>query len=110
MTLMKQGIHPQFHKSATITDTSSGATFVVGSTVEKMTVEISSLTHPFYTGKQRIVDTDDLVKKFEDRQKRVNASAITKKKSKKIARQRSSVNKIEEQKRVTLKDMLKQFN
>lgn len=108
---MKKGIHPKYYKQASINDTSSGAVFVVGSTVESMTVEISSLTHPFYTGKQRIVDTDDLVKRFEDRQKKADASAVDRKRTKKVTRKRgTTVTKIEEQKKVTLKDMLKQFN
>jgi large subunit ribosomal protein L31 len=106
---MKKGIHPKYYKQATITDSSSGAVWTIGSTRENMTVEISSITHPFYTGKQKIVDTDDLVKKFEDRKKKINLSKISQKRKKKIARKKSSVAKIEQQEKVTLKDMLKQF-
>jgi large subunit ribosomal protein L31 len=109
MTVMKKGIHPQYYKDATVTDTSSGAFWKVGSTVEKINVEISSVTHPFYTGKQRIVDTDDLVKKFADRMQKVDASRTENKRKKKIARRKSSVEKIDQKEKVTLKDVLKQF-
>ena len=106
---MKKGIHPKYYKSAKILDNSSGVTFTMGATVENMTLEISSLTHPFYTGKQRIVDTDNLVEKFKERAKKAEANIGTIKKKKKIARKKSSVAKLEEKKAITLKDMLKQI-
>jgi len=106
---MKKDIHPQFYKNATIKDNSSGETFSIGSTVENMTVEISSLTHPFYTGKQRIVDTDNLVEKFQKKMQKVNISVVANKKLKKVARRTSSVDKIEKTENLTLKDMLKQL-
>jgi large subunit ribosomal protein L31 len=107
---MKKGIHPKFYNDAKITDTSSGKTFVIGSTVEEMNVEISSLTHPFYTGKQRIVDSENLVAKFEEKRKKADLKQVKKKKKKKVNRKKSSVSKVEKKDKVTLKDMLKQFN
>lgn len=106
---MKKGIHPTFYKTAKITDNSSGKVLVVGSTVQVMTVEISSLTHPFYTGKQRIVDTDNLVEKFEERRKRVNKKAVSNKRAKQEARRSSGVKSIEKREALTLKDMLRQL-
>lgn len=106
---MKKGIHPQFFEDAVILDNSSNTKFVIGSTVKDMTVEISSLTHPFYTGKQRIVDTDNLVEKFEKRRAKADNNAISQKKAKKVSRNRSSVTKVEEKQVLTLKDMLKQM-
>ena len=53
---MKQDIHPKYYTKATAT-CSCGAKHVVGSTKEKMTVEICSECHPFYTGKEKLVDT-----------------------------------------------------
>lgn len=103
---MKKGIHPKFYLDAKIVDNSSSSTFIVGSTVEKMTVEISSLTHPFYTGKQRIVDTDNLVDKFKQKMKNVDKSKLEVKKKKKILRRKSSVEKVEAKSALTLKDML----
>src|SRR5690606_29098132 len=109
-TIMKKGIHPEFYKEATIRDNSSGAVFNIGSTVKDITVEISSVTHPFYTGKQRIVDTDNLVDRFQKKLERVDRSSISKKKTKKVARRTSSVAKVDTASQsLTLKDMLKQF-
>jgi len=82
---------------------------VIGSTVKEMSVEISSLTHPFYTGKQRIVDTDNLVEKFEKRRAKVNLDIISQRKAKKVARNKSSVTQVEQKQALTLKDMLKQI-
>ncbi len=106
---MKKGIHPQFYNDAVTLDNSSGVKFVIGSTVKEMSVEISSLTHPFYTGKQRIVDTDNLVEKFEKRRAKVNLDIISQRKAKKVARNKSSVTQVEQKQALTLKDMLKQI-
>lgn len=106
---MKKGIHPQFFTDAKITDNSSGAVFSIGSTVKDITVEISSVTHPFYTGKQRIVDTDNLVEKFEKKLQKVDRSAFDSRKVKKVARRKSSVSKLDQGEALTLKDMLKSF-
>ena len=48
---MKQGIHPKYYQ-ATVT-CHCGNTFTTGSTKEKITVEICSKCHPFYTGKEK---------------------------------------------------------
>lgn len=102
---MKKGIHPKYY-TAKIVDTSSGTVFELGSTLESYNVEISSYTHPFYTGKQRIVDTDNLVEKFERKLKQVDKASMETRKKKKIARRTSSVTKIEQKSTPTLKDML----
>jgi len=59
---MKKDIHPPYHE-ATIT-CACGATYQVGSTQEKMHVEICSSCHPFFTGKQKLIDTAGRVEKF----------------------------------------------
>ena len=63
---MKTGIHPKY---AEIQVTCScGNTFTTGSTVGKpLHVEVCSVCHPFYTGKQKIVDTAGRVEKFKRR-------------------------------------------
>lgn len=106
---MKKGIHPQFYSDAKITDTSSGAVFNIGSTVNSFNVEISSITHPFYTGKQRIVDTDNLVEKFERKIQKVNKTKVINKKQKDLSRRKSSVQMVERKEALSLKDMLKQL-
>ncbi|OGD65615.1 50S ribosomal protein L31 [Candidatus Berkelbacteria bacterium RIFOXYA2_FULL_43_10] len=63
---MKKGIHPQYYDDAKI-KCACGAEFVVGSTVKEMHVEICSNCHPFYTGKEKLVDTAGRVDKFKER-------------------------------------------
>ena len=62
---MKEAIHPDY-KPTTI-QCACGATFETGSTKENITVEICSNCHPFYTGKQKLVDTGGRVEKFRKR-------------------------------------------
>lgn len=60
---MKTGIHPTYHENITIT-CSCGNTIIAGSTREKITTEICSACHPFYTGQKKLVDTAGRVDKF----------------------------------------------
>ena len=62
---MKQGIHPKYQQ-ATIT-CACGNVIKTGSTLENITVEICSACHPFFTGKQKLVDTGGRVEKFNRR-------------------------------------------
>ncbi|NLA87578.1 MAG: 50S ribosomal protein L31 [Clostridiales bacterium] len=59
---MKQGIHPEYVE-ATVT-CACGSTFQTRSTKPEIRVEICSACHPFFTGKQKIVDTAGRVEKF----------------------------------------------
>ena len=60
---MKQGIHPDYVE-ATVT-CGCGETFKTRSTQKAIHVEICSKCHPFYTGKQKLVDTAGRVEKFQ---------------------------------------------
>jgi large subunit ribosomal protein L31 len=60
---MKQGIHPDY--KPTVIKCACGATFETGSTKENINVEICSKCHPFYTGKQKLVDTGGRIDKFK---------------------------------------------
>ena len=62
---MKQDIHPDY--KATVIKCACGATFETGSTKENVSIEICSACHPFYTGKQKLVDTGGRVDKFRKR-------------------------------------------
>ncbi|WP_433604882.1 50S ribosomal protein L31 [Prescottella agglutinans] len=64
---MKSGIHPEY--TVTEVTCSCGNTFSTRSTTaaDKMHVEQCSQCHPFYTGKQRILDTGGRVARFEAR-------------------------------------------
>ena len=63
---MKEKIHPAWHETP-VRCMTCGTTWTTGSTVESLTVEICSNCHPFYTGEQRIVDTEGRVDKFMKR-------------------------------------------
>jgi large subunit ribosomal protein L31 len=59
---MKPGIHPEY-KETQVT-CACGNTFMTKSTRPEIRVEICSACHPFFTGKQKIVDTEGRVQKF----------------------------------------------
>ena len=62
---MKEKIHPNYNV-ATVRCI-CGETFEVGSTNKELRVEICSKCHPFYTGKQKLVDTGGRVDRFKKR-------------------------------------------
>jgi large subunit ribosomal protein L31 len=82
---MKKDIHPTNYRPVLFVDNSSGAEFIIPSTVQTegtakaktdkkeypvFRVEISSDTHPFYTGQEKTLDTAGRVEKFKQRQSR----------------------------------------
>ena len=78
---MKSGIHPQYHM-ATVT-CSCGNSFVVGSTLESLHVDVCAKCHPFFTGAQKFLDTLGKVDRFIA--KRQAASGYVKKSKDKTA-------------------------
>ena len=77
---MKKDIHPAEYRKVVFEDIASGAKFLIGSTVHttevatfegkeypKLTVEISSKSHPFYTGEDRTLDKAGRVERFKQR-------------------------------------------
>ncbi|MBY5163811.1 50S ribosomal protein L31 [Salsipaludibacter albus] len=62
---MRQGIHPEY-KTMTVT-CSCGNSFTTGGTVDSVNIELCNECHPFYTGKQRMVDTGGRVDRFKRR-------------------------------------------
>ncbi len=64
---MQKEIHPTYFENASVT-CACGAHFAVGSTMEKIEVEICSQCHPFYTGTDKIIDTAGRVEKFKARE------------------------------------------
>src|SRR5207302_2983937 len=64
-SVMKTGIHPEY-VTATV-KCSCGNTFVTRSTKPEIHVELCSACHPFYTGKQKLVDTGGRVERFKRR-------------------------------------------
>jgi large subunit ribosomal protein L31 len=66
---VKQGIHPKYHQ-AKVHCGSCGTEFEVGSTQTQLRVDVCSNCHPFFTGKQTIVDTAGQVERFQKRLER----------------------------------------
>lgn len=79
---MKKDIHPKYNPSAEA-QCACGAKFKIGSTLDKIDVEICSACHPFYTGNEKIVDTAGRVEKFKTRLSRAS-ELKTKTKTKKV--------------------------
>lgn len=78
---MKKNIHPTYHPTINV-NCACGSSFVTGSTRSEITTEICKACHPFYTGKQKLVDTTGLVDKFQKRQAQTQAlkdKTVTKK-------------------------------
>lgn len=70
---MKQGIHPEY--AETIVTCSCGNTFKTRSVKPELHVELCNKCHPFYTGKQKLVDTGGRVERFERKYAASRASA-----------------------------------
>ncbi len=62
---MKLDIHPKYYNAKV--ECACGAIFEVGSTKDKIKVEICSSCHPYYTGKEKLVDAAGRVEKFKAR-------------------------------------------
>ena len=86
---MKKDIHPEGYRPVIFEDVTSGKRFLIASTIDSektgtwedgkeypvFQVEISSASHPFYTGETKVIDTAGRVEKFKARK----AAATTKK-------------------------------
>jgi large subunit ribosomal protein L31 len=62
---MKPDIHPEYHKA--LVHCACGHEFEAGSTVKEINVEICSQCHPFFTGKQKLVDSAGRVERFKNK-------------------------------------------
>ena len=63
---MREGIHPNYNHD-TVVKCACGNTFTTGSVKKELKVEICSKCHPFFTGKQKIMDIGGRVEKFNKR-------------------------------------------
>ena len=69
---MKKEIHPKYYAMAKV-KCACGNSFTVGSTVPEINIEICSKCHPFYTGKDKIIDTAGRVERFKKRLQKTSA-------------------------------------
>ena len=63
---MKAEIHPEYYSDAKVTCT-CGYSFITGATKPELRVEVCGHCHPFFTGEQRIVDTEGRVERMKRR-------------------------------------------
>jgi large subunit ribosomal protein L31 len=89
---MKKNIHPEYNENCLVT-CACGNTFTTGSTMKEIRVELCNKCHPFYTGKQKFVDTARRVEKFQEKAAKVSAAAATRK-GKKVKKAASAAKKI----------------
>ncbi len=82
---MKKDTHPTYYPDAKVI-CACGNEFTVGSTVKEIQIELCSNCHPFYTGKQKLVDTARRVEKFQERKDKKAAAKAPGKKAKTAAR------------------------
>lgn len=61
---MKKGIHPEYFEAQVICG-GCGHTFTTGSTIKELRINVCSECHPFFTGKQRFVDSEGRVDRFK---------------------------------------------
>lgn len=62
---MRSDIHPEYHKMKTVCG--CGNEVEMGSVLPELEVEICSACHPFFTGKQKLIDTAGRIEKFKKR-------------------------------------------
>ncbi len=75
---MKKDTHPEYFPKAKVT-CACGNTFNVGSTKKEIEVEICYTCHPFYTGKEKLIDTAGRVEKFKAKREKAQPKTRTKK-------------------------------
>ena len=78
---MKKDIHPKYNDQVKVS-CACGNTFTTGSTADQIDTEICSACHPFYTGKQKLVDTARRVEKFEAKMKAKEGKELKSRKGK----------------------------
>ncbi|NWF76687.1 MAG: 50S ribosomal protein L31 [Nitrospirae bacterium] len=70
---MKEGIHPSYVEAKVVC--ACGETFITRSTKQNIRVDICSKCHPFFTGKQKIVDAEGRVEKFKKKYSRSQSAS-----------------------------------
>lgn len=90
---MKADIHPNNYRAVIFHDNSSGARWLIGSTVETSEsdtwtdgkeypvarLDVSSASHPFYTGQEKVMDTAGRVERFKNRAQKAGGTRRAKK-------------------------------
>ncbi len=77
---MKKQIHPTYYPQAKVS-CACGNSFITGSTIPEIKVDICSACHPFFTGSQKLVDTQGRVERFIQRREKAKAYKMKTKKT-----------------------------
>lgn len=101
---MKKGIHPKMNENVKVVHNGKVIMNVL-STEPELHAEIWAGNHPFYTGKETLVDTDNLVEKYKEKASKATTKVVNKrqKRTRRAEKRKESVSG----KQITLKDMLK---
>jgi len=102
---MRKDIHPKYYPNCKVTCV-CGNTFLTGSTEPEIKVELCSACHPFYTGKQKLVDTARRVEKFTAKVSAKEGVAKDKK-GKKVKRAQRAATRAKKEVVVKTKDLKK---
>ena len=95
---MKEGIHPKWYPEAKVSCATCGRAWTVGAAVPEIRTDVCSNCHPFYTGQQRIVDTEGQVDRFIKRlEKRQETVISPEKKSKRRKEKQAIVELVDEE-------------
>lgn len=92
---MKKDVHPKYYPQAKII-CACGTSYTTGSTLEEIRVEICSACHPFFTGKQKLVDTARRVEKFQERSAKKTSTPVRGRAEKRAVKQAARKLKLEE--------------
>jgi large subunit ribosomal protein L31 len=91
---MKKDIHPEYHPQAKVS-CACGNTFYIGSTKKEIEVEICYACHPFYTGKEKLIDTAGRVEKFKTKREKAKKTTTRSKKEKRATKAKVKAKKEE---------------
>jgi len=106
---MKTNTHPNYTSTAIVCNTCK-TEYRLGSTTDGIKVELCANCHPFYTGKETLVDTDNLVDKFNKKKEMATTSSTKKKKKKeKLQQRKQKAMQARNGSATSLKDMLAQI-
>ena len=89
---MKTDIHPTYYPKAKV-KCACGKVFEIGSTKAELQVEICSNCHPFFTGKEKLIDTAGKVEKFKARREKAASTKTRRSKAEKKAAKTAKKNK-----------------
>ncbi len=95
---MKKDIHPTYYPDAKVR-CACGNEFVVGSTRKELVVDICAKCHPYYTGKQQLVDTAGRVERFRSRTTKAK-TVVKKEKKPRVKKPKATPTKVVKKKKV----------